>query len=160
MKSPESRGKKEVRCAGMSGIWMGEKLDRSAMSWLDERMDLLLTSQARVLAAVTRDPGARLRDLAQRVSLTERAVQRLVGELAEAGYLVRVREGRRVRYEVAVERLRGVVRALGALLPEGLAGLVAEDARPIVEALPSLTELPPVRGARGEGMGGGRSFVD
>lgn len=40
----------------------------------------------------------RLRDIANRVGITERAAQRIVAELVEAGYLERTREGRRNRY--------------------------------------------------------------
>lgn len=41
-----------------------------------------------------------MRDVAERVGVTERAVQRIVAELEAAGYLRRSREGRRNRYEV------------------------------------------------------------
>jgi len=42
----------------------------------------------------------RLRDVAARVGVTERAAQRIVADLVEAGNLKRFREGRRNRYEV------------------------------------------------------------
>lgn len=41
-----------------------------------------------------------MRDVAIRVGITERAVQRIVSELEEAGYLSHVREGRANRYTV------------------------------------------------------------
>jgi DNA-binding transcriptional regulator PaaX len=41
-----------------------------------------------------------MRDLAQAVGITERAVQRIVAELIAAGFLSAMREGRRNRYEV------------------------------------------------------------
>ncbi len=59
-----------------------------------------LTNHAHVLLCVSRDPGARLRDVAEVVGITERAAQRIVAELEEAGYLTRTRDGRRNRYEV------------------------------------------------------------
>ena len=59
-----------------------------------------LTNHAHVLLCVARDPGVRLRDVATEVGITERAAQRIVAELVEAGYLVRTREGRRNRYEI------------------------------------------------------------
>lgn len=59
-----------------------------------------LTNHAHVLLCVARDPGIRHRDVAERVGITERAAQRIVAELVEAGYLSREREGRRNRYEV------------------------------------------------------------
>lgn len=42
----------------------------------------------------------RLRDVAERVGITERAVQRIVADLEEAGVLTRLRDGRRNQYEV------------------------------------------------------------
>ena len=60
----------------------------------------LLTNAAQVLACVARDPGARLRDIAQCVGITERATHRIVCELEAAGYLTRHREGARNTYEL------------------------------------------------------------
>jgi DNA-binding MarR family transcriptional regulator len=62
-----------------------------------------LTNHAHVLLCVARDPGVRHRDLAERVGITERAVQRIVADLIEAGYLDSVREGRRNRYQLHPE---------------------------------------------------------
>ncbi len=62
-----------------------------------------LSNHANVLLSIAREPGVRLRDVAQRVGITERAVQRIVADLEEGGYLSRVRDGRRNRYEVHVE---------------------------------------------------------
>ncbi len=56
------------------------------------------TNHAHVLLCVARDPGARLRDVAQSVGITERAAQRIVADLVADGYLDRSREGRRNRY--------------------------------------------------------------
>lgn len=56
---------------------------------------------ARVLAAIARDPGVRLRDIALEVQLTERAVQAIVADLEQAGYLARTRTGRRNHYRIA-----------------------------------------------------------
>jgi uncharacterized membrane protein len=53
-----------------------------------------------VLICVKRDPGMRLRDVADCVGITERAAHRIVCELEEEGYLTRRREGRRNVYEV------------------------------------------------------------
>lgn len=57
-----------------------------------------LTNHAHVMVCLGRDPGARIRDVADAVGITERAAQRIVAELEEAGYLEREREGRRNRY--------------------------------------------------------------
>jgi DNA-binding IclR family transcriptional regulator len=61
------------------------------------------TNHAHVLICVARDPGVRLRDVAERVGITERAAQRIVADLVEAGYLEREREGRRNRYSLRPE---------------------------------------------------------
>lgn len=45
-----------------------------------------------------------MRDLAARVGITERAVQRIVTDLEDAGYLARQKEGRRNRYSVTASR--------------------------------------------------------
>ncbi len=62
-----------------------------------------LTNHAHVLLCVADDPGVRLRDVADRVGITERAAQKIVGELVDAGYLEREREGRRNRYRLHPE---------------------------------------------------------
>lgn len=62
-----------------------------------------LSNHANVLICVAREPRIRLSDLAARVRITRRAVQRIIGDLEEAGYLSRVREGRRNRYEVHID---------------------------------------------------------
>jgi DNA-binding Lrp family transcriptional regulator len=59
-----------------------------------------LTNHAHTLLCIAADPDIRLRDVAQRVGITERAAQRIVAELEGAGYLSHVRIGRRNRYEV------------------------------------------------------------
>ncbi len=59
-----------------------------------------LTNHAHVLLCITQDPEILLRDLAFRVGITERAVQRIIAELVEAGYLRSERSGRRNRYQV------------------------------------------------------------
>ena len=62
-----------------------------------------LTNHAHVLLALTRDPEARLRDVAGLVGITERAAQRIVAELEAGGYLTRTRDGRRNRYTLHPE---------------------------------------------------------
>src|SRR3954471_19436277 len=59
-----------------------------------------LTSHARVLLCIAQDPGIRLREIGERVGVTERAVHRIVGDLADADYIARERHGRRNRYTV------------------------------------------------------------
>ncbi|MEU6988236.1 helix-turn-helix domain-containing protein [Streptomyces sp. NPDC046324] len=57
-----------------------------------------LTNHARVLLALSRDPGVRLRDVAASCGVTERTVQAIVADLEAAGYITRARTGRRNRY--------------------------------------------------------------
>jgi len=59
-----------------------------------------LTNHAQVLVCISGDPGIRLRDIGDRVGITERAVHRIVGQLADAGYITRRRNGRRNQYSV------------------------------------------------------------
>ena len=62
-----------------------------------------LSNHSHVLLCIARDPGTTLREVADRVGITERAVQRIVADLEEGGYLARVKSGRRNRYEVHVD---------------------------------------------------------
>lgn len=59
-----------------------------------------LTKHAQVLVCIAEDREARLRDLAERVGITERATHSIVSDLADAGYIDRERVGRRTRYSV------------------------------------------------------------
>jgi len=59
-----------------------------------------LTSHARVLMCIAHDPGARLRDIAAGLGITERSAYGIVTELAEAGYVVKQKDGRRNRYQI------------------------------------------------------------
>ena len=68
--------------------------DPSTSTWT------FLTNHAHVLLCIAEDADIRLRDVAERVGITERATQRIVAELEEAGYLSHVKVGRRNRYEV------------------------------------------------------------
>src|SRR5919199_2846940 len=90
-----------------------------------------LTNHADALLCIARDPGVRLRDLALRVGVTERAAQRIVNDLVAAGYVSRARVGSRNVYTVNPDRhlRRPIVRhsritALLALLDDE-----AEDRR-------------------------------
>jgi predicted transcriptional regulator len=59
-----------------------------------------LTNHARVLLCIARDPGARLRDIATALDITERTAHGIVTDLADAGYVVKEKEGRRNRYQI------------------------------------------------------------
>ena len=83
-----------------------------------------LTNHAHVLIALADNPTLRIRDLAVRVGITERAIQRIIADLEDAGYLTHQRDGRRNSYRVRTNRpLRHPVEAhqtvavlLGALV--------------------------------------------
>jgi|SRR5579859_1002530 len=62
-----------------------------------------LTNHALVLLCIARDPGARLRDIAVSVGITERSAFGIVSDLAEAGYIIKEKGGRRNRYRVEVQ---------------------------------------------------------
>ena len=62
-----------------------------------------LTNHAQVLICIADEPGVRLRDVSERVGITERAAHRIVAELADAGYITRNRNGRRNAYLIHTE---------------------------------------------------------
>lgn len=63
-----------------------------------------LSNHAHVLIAISRNPELRQRDISGLVGITEGAVQRILQELEEDGYLARERIGRRNRYAVLPDR--------------------------------------------------------
>lgn len=64
----------------------------------------LLSNHGHVLVCLAGDPHMRLRDVADKVGITERAVQRIVHDLEQADMLTREREGRRNRYRIKARR--------------------------------------------------------
>jgi DNA-binding MarR family transcriptional regulator len=90
-----------------------------------------LTNHAHVLICIAADPAARVRDIAERVGITERAVARILVDLEEAGYIIRERDGRRTSYHIRaslplrhpLERHKRVSALLDAVLsPRGRTG--------------------------------------
>ena len=59
-----------------------------------------LTYHGRVLLLIAHDPGARLRDIAASLNITERSAFGILTDLVEAGYVVKEKNGRRNRYHV------------------------------------------------------------
>jgi len=59
-----------------------------------------LTSHARVLLCIARDPGARLRDIAAGLGSTERSAHGIVTDLTAAGQVIKHKDGRRNRYQI------------------------------------------------------------
>ena len=79
-----------------------------------------LTNHAQVLLCLGETPDIRLRDVAQRVGITERATQRILADLVDAGYVMTTRVGRRNHYtpnrEHAMRHTAQVGYDVGALL--------------------------------------------
>ena len=73
------------------------------MSAHPDRHWTFLSNHAHVLVCLASDPGARLRDVAARVGITERAVQGIVGDLEAAGVILRERQGRRNSYRLNLD---------------------------------------------------------
>jgi predicted DNA-binding transcriptional regulator len=67
------------------------------MSWT------FLTNHAHVLLTIARHPDMRMREIAGQVGITERAAQRIVGDLVDEGYVARRKVGRRNEYTVNPE---------------------------------------------------------
>jgi predicted transcriptional regulator len=67
-----------------------------------------LTNHGKALLLIAGDPRIRMRDIASRLGITERATQRIVADLAEAGYVDRAREGRRNIYDVRTDMPLGL----------------------------------------------------
>jgi len=63
-----------------------------------------LTNHAHVLWCIYREPETRIRDLAQSVGITERMVQRIIYDLAAAGYVSIEKQGRRNIYRLHADR--------------------------------------------------------
>jgi hypothetical protein len=59
-----------------------------------------LSNHAHVLVAIADNPDIRLREVAERVGITERAASGIVLDLEESGYLTRTKVGRTNRYTV------------------------------------------------------------
>jgi predicted transcriptional regulator len=78
---------------GAKGI-SGEAMAQEHSGWT------FLSNYGHVLVCLARDPEMRLRDVALKVGITERAVQRIVADLEAANILTRSRDGRRNRYEI------------------------------------------------------------
>jgi len=83
-----------------------------------------LTNHGRTLLCVAHDPDVRLRDIAATLGITERRAFAIVNDLAEAGYVIKERVGRRNRYVVqrhlpipgAIEQGRAIGEVLELLI--------------------------------------------
>src|SRR5258708_3776681 len=88
-----------------------------------------LTNHARVLLRIAQDPGARLRDIAAGVGITERSAYGIVTDLTAAGDVVKHKDGPRNRYQVQAHLpLPGPARP-GPAIGDVLAVLIGDEAR-------------------------------
>lgn len=86
-----------------------------------------LSNHGHVLMCIAADPEARLRDIAERVGITERAVFGIVTDLEQAGIVERHRVGRRNHYRIRreaplrhpIESAHTVGELIAAVAPEG-----------------------------------------
>jgi predicted ArsR family transcriptional regulator len=79
-----------------------------------------LTNHAQVLLCLAENSDIRLRDVARRIGITERAAQRILAELVDSGYVQTARVGRRNRYTVdrehAMRHSQQLGHEIGALI--------------------------------------------
>lgn len=79
-----------------------------------------LTNHSHVLVLLFENPSRVLRDVAAKVGITERAVQRIIADLEADGYLAREKIGRQNHYRIRTDRpLRHAIeahRTIGDLL--------------------------------------------
>ncbi len=64
-----------------------------------------ITNHARVLAAIADNPNVRIRDIAAHCRLTDRAVQRIISDLEQDGYLSHTRDGRTNTYRIEPDKV-------------------------------------------------------
>ena len=98
-----------------------------------------LSNHGRALLCLAHDPGMRLRDIAANLGITERSAYGIVADLTEAGYVAKLKDGRRNHYQIQAhlplpestsrERTLGDVLALLAGPAAGPDIQPAEDAR-------------------------------
>jgi DNA-binding MarR family transcriptional regulator len=103
----------------------------SMSSGRDEKHWRFVTSHTQVLLCIARNPEIRIRDVADLVGITERAAQRIIADLVEAGYVARKRVGRRNHYLVKTDvRMRHPLQQtheIGELLDLLLAPIAPDD---------------------------------
>jgi DNA-binding IscR family transcriptional regulator len=93
-----------------------------------------LTNHARALVCIAHDPGVRLRDIATALDITERSAYSIVTELAHAGYVVKIKDGRRNRYlidrQLPLRESLGRERTIGEVLDVLVKASAPPDADP------------------------------
>ena len=87
--SPSGEESRHVTSAGA---------ERAAHRWT------FLSNHAHVLICLAQNPDIRLREVAELIGITERAVQNILADLAHEGLVTRYREGRRNTYELNLDQ--------------------------------------------------------
>ena len=59
-----------------------------------------ITNHAIVLSYLAKHPSITARQLAMEIGITERTVRTIIADLESEGYIVKAKEGRRIRYGV------------------------------------------------------------
>lgn len=72
--------------------------ERSGAQWT------FLTNHSHVLVLLARNPSLVLREVAQQVGITERAVQRIIADLELGGFVEREKIGRQNHYRISAHR--------------------------------------------------------
>jgi len=62
-----------------------------------------ITNHAAILIYLAKDPTVTARQVALEIGITERAVRTIIADLEAEGYIVKAKEGRRVRYSVKAD---------------------------------------------------------
>ncbi len=72
--------------------------EKSGLPWT------FLTNHSHVLVLLARNPSLVLREVAQQVGITERAVQRIIAELESGGFVEREKIGRQNHYQILADK--------------------------------------------------------
>ena len=62
-----------------------------------------LTNHSHVLLCLVESPSIKMREIAEKVGITERAVQNIISDLRKEGYIDREKKGRRNTYQINTE---------------------------------------------------------
>ena len=98
-------------------------------AWPRAALTDALTNHARVLLRIAHDSGARLRDIAASLGITERSAYGIVTDLAAAGYVVKQKDGRRSRYQVQAHLPLPEPASREPAIGEFLVALIGDEAR-------------------------------
>jgi PAS domain S-box-containing protein len=108
---------------------------------------VLLSNHGQALVAIAENPDVLLREIAQRLGITERATQSIVNDLVNAGYVQRTRVGRRNRYTVDADKPfphPALRQSPVRWLLWGLVPWKDDDEQPLEQATDLAPAMPPV----------------